>query len=386
MRATVVPVTPSVVKWALEESGYPVDEVAAAAGVAPATIRAWEAGDEKPALSQLRAFASKLKRPLATFLLPRPPRVLIPALEFRRAPGEARKQLSPDERTMVRLAARLQRVLSWINRELHNAPVDLPRTGIKASTQTAAEETRTRLGAGGAELQVWSTASAAFRWWRSVVEANGVFVLVLPMGNDGCRGFSLWDDHAPLITLNSAWSAEARIFTLLHEYGHLLTRTNSACLESAHRRVRPQSDDVERWCEQFAAAVLLPSAQLQQLLASHGWERSVSDVGVVRKIANHFKVSLRATTLRLIDLGIAGWDLYTSLPSTVDRKPRGGGGTGRDRGQLRHDQYGDYTIRLFAAALQRDVVSRGDLLDYLDAPPSTLAAGGDVEHVAVESD
>lgn len=385
-RATVVPVTPPVVKWALEESGYPIDEVAAATGVSSKVIRSWEAGETKPTLTQLRAFANKLKRPVAAFLLPRPPRLPLPALEFRRAPGESRRHLNPDERRMVRSAARLQRVLSWINGELHRPEVALPRTSIQASTETAATEARSRLGATGAEIQDWSSPSTAFHWWRSAVERSGVFVLILPMGTDGCRGFSLWDDQAPLIAVNSAWSAEARIFTLFHEYGHLLTRTNSACLEGTHRLRSVQSDAVERWCEQFAAAVILPLEPLQRFLASHDWQRGVTEVDVVRRIAKHFRGSLRATALRLIALGTADWKLYSLLPPTVDRKAPGGGGTGRDRAQLRRDQYGDFTIATFATALQQDVVSRGDVLDYLDIPPRALGTGGRVQSVAAESE
>lgn len=381
-----MPVTPSVMRWAVDESGYPLEELAAATGVTSATIESWRAGASQPSLTHLRALASKLKRPLAAFLLPHPPRLPVPALEFRRAPGEQRRHLNPDERRLVRSAARLQRVLSWINRELQRPQVGLPRASIKASAESAAVETRDRLKAAGLDPQSQPSSSAAFQWWRSALEQSGVFVLMLPMGAEACRGFSLWDDDAPLVAVNTAWSAEARTFTLFHEYGHLLTRTNSACLEGTHHRASAQSDAVERWCEQFAAAAILPLADLQQVLSSHGWQRGVTDVGIVVKIAKHFKASLRATTLRLIGLGVAGWELYRSLPPTADRKPSGGGGSGRDRTQVRHDQYGDYAMKLFAAALQREVVSGGDVLDYLDLSPQALAAGGGVESVTAESE
>jgi hypothetical protein len=41
-------------------------------------------------------------------------------------------------------------------------------------------------------------------------------------------------------------------------------------------------------------------------------------------LANRFKTSLRATTIRPIELGLATWDPYKQLPVAADTK-RGGG-------------------------------------------------------------
>jgi Zn-dependent peptidase ImmA (M78 family) len=385
-RATAVPITPSVMTWAISESGYPLDELAAATGVSPGTIKLWQAGESQPSLTQLRALASKVKRPLAAFLLPRPPQLPLPPLEFRGPPGEQRSRLNPDERRGVRDAARLQRVLSWILGELGRPKLEVPRVSIKAAIDREAADAAARIGV-AAEAQVqWPTPHAAFHKWRAALERSGVFVLTLPMGTDACRGFSLWDDRAPLIAVNTAWSAEARIFTLFHEYGHLLTRTNSACREGTYRRTNAQSDTVERWCEQFAAAVILPLRQLQRFLTEHGWQRRVAEVEAVRKVARHFKASLRATTLRLIGMGVAEWELYASLPPTADRRSPGGGGTGRERAHVRHDQYGAHTMQLFRAALQHDVIGRGDVLDYLDLPPLALSASRGHEPPTAETE
>jgi Zn-dependent peptidase ImmA (M78 family) len=196
---------------------------------------------------------------------------------------------------------------------------------------------------------------------------------MLSMGSDSCRGFSLWSDRSPLIAINTAWNVEARIFTLFHEYGHLLTRTNSACVEGIQSRTSARSDAVERWCEHFAAAVILPTQDLRGFLRAHGFAHGIDDFQVLRKVANHFKASLRATALRLIDLGTAGWSLYRSLPPASDQKTRGGGGgVERDRAQIRSDRYGIRTLELFASAVRRDVVSGSDVLDYLDLPPAAI--------------
>lgn len=54
-------------------------------------------------------------------------------------------------------------------------------------------------------------------------------------------------------------------------------------------------------------------------------------------------------------------------------KRRGGaGGTGRNRAEIRADEFGRRASDLFVAAVQRDVISRSQALDYLDIPSSAF--------------
>ena len=125
-KATLVPVTPSVLTWAVKESGYEPDTVAAKVGVPPQTFAAWLRGDEHPKLSQFRKLANTLKRTPATLLLPEPPRRPAAAVEFRRAPGAERTDLLPTERRYLREARRLQDLVRWLQSELGEEVSPLP--------------------------------------------------------------------------------------------------------------------------------------------------------------------------------------------------------------------------------------------------------------------
>lgn len=377
---TPVPVTPSVIDWAISESGYTLSALAILVGVAPETLRAWTRGQTKPKLTELRKLAAQLERPLAMFLLPEPPASSRPLVEFRSIPRDEHRELFPVELRSLREAARLQKVLSWLNRELDIEPSRLPRLKTSASPLTAASETRERLRVTAKEQSSWSSSSSALRAWRSLIEESGVFVLMLPMGKDACRGFSLWDESAPLIAANTSWSPEARVFTLFHEYGHLLTRTPSACTDGKHRRGSAYDDPAERWCERFAASVIIPPDELRRFLSQHGWQagKTIEGLNIVRGAAKHFRASLSATTLSLIELGAATWGLYGGLPRT-DGPGDGGGGAGRSRPQIKRDQYGLKTLQTFLTGLRRDVVSSGDVLDYLDVPPQALVEAVQLE-------
>src|SRR5713101_4165303 len=123
-RATEVPVTPSVLRWAIEESGYDLEHIAHAVGVRLAVLEQWASGDSKPNLTHARKLASKLHRPFAALLLPAPPESRPLPVEFRHPIGDQR-ELNPSERRHLRRAARFQEVLSWLARELE---FDKPQT------------------------------------------------------------------------------------------------------------------------------------------------------------------------------------------------------------------------------------------------------------------
>ncbi|MBI1961847.1 MAG: ImmA/IrrE family metallo-endopeptidase, partial [Candidatus Rokubacteria bacterium] len=173
---------------------------------------------------------------------------------------------------------------------------------------------------------------------------------------------------------------------MFHEYAHLLTRTSSACLEAVNRLPAAKSDPTERWCEQFAAEVIIPSHALEEYLVTARLRRPVTDLKAVGQIAHHFRASLRATALRLIGVEVASWSLYRSLPAHAERKPAGGGGAGRSRAQIRFEQYGLQTVDVFATALEKDIVTRADVLDYLDMPPHVLGRSLIIDEPAFKPD
>jgi Zn-dependent peptidase ImmA (M78 family) len=223
--------------------------------------------------------------------------------------------------------------------------------------------------------QDWEDTADAWETWREALEESGVLVFQFSLGKDAIGGFSLWDMNAPVIAVNTAWNSAARIFSLFHEFGHLITRTSSACLEPRKHALSQQHDHIERWCERFAAAVLIPADSLKKFLLSR--YKSISGLEITnledaKRVASHFKVSLRASVLRLIELGWATWSLYDQIPPYSDDKPKGGGGSGRVRGEIKEDQYGERTVELFARALKNEVVGRPQVLDYLDIPDSYL--------------
>jgi len=251
-KVTEVPITPELLDWAIGESGYTIPEVADAVGVDIADLNGWLKGTGRPGVTAVRSLAQTLRRPVAAFLLPRPPGGLRPDVRFRHMPGAPSRELTPDERRYIRKAARLQRAIAWLADEMREPGARLPTARVDDDPQTVASVVRDRLRIAVTTQLAWKSASVAFDAWRSGVEDLGVVVFLFQLGADNCRGFSLWQDKAPVIAINTAWNDEARTFTLFHELGHLVTQTNSACTVAPPQAVSGPWDPAERWCERFA--------------------------------------------------------------------------------------------------------------------------------------
>lgn len=372
MEAKLVPATPAVIAWAIRESGYSLSALAILLRLPEQEIDSWTRGN-RPELTKLQAFADAVKRPFSAFLLPEPPVAHGPLVKFRSATSATRRNLFPEERRRIREATRLQEVTSWLVREMKVPLPDIPLASTQREPEDVARVLRARLNVSIETQLSWSSSSEALRAWRQVVEAIGVIVLMLPMGEESCRGFCIWDDAAPMIAINTAWRPEARIFTLFHELAHLETRTNSACAEDDPPRSSSAGDQTERWCERVAAAVLLPSAALSQVLAdSRGRAARAVDLSTVSRVAARFRVSHRAAALRLIERREASWSLFRAIPAQTDRQQSGGGGQGLTRAELRRHWYGRRTIALFQDAVRDHVLTPADVVDYLDISADAL--------------
>ena len=373
MSKTEVPITREVLEWAIDESGFTPEELADEAGIDSSLLMQWVAGEARPGVTELRALAKVLRRPVATFLLPTRPKTTRPQVQFRHLPGQDARPLSPVELRYLRKANRLQHMAEWISKELREPPPQVPIVSLSDDPVETAQRMRRRLGIEDREQLAWTSASVAFDAWREAVESLGITVLQLQLGADSCRGFSIWNDAAPGIAVSTAWNDEARTFTLLHELGHLITRTSSACTSGNPAGTSGAWDPAERWCERFAAVVLIPGAMARRLIAERFGDSPDVSVATVRWLAGKFRASLRAVAIRLIELGLAGWDLYRELPTAGDQKRRGGGGgKGRDRQEIQEDQLGGRAVDLFVRAVEADVVSRTEALSYLDVTDSAL--------------
>ncbi len=207
----------------------------------------------------------------------------------------------------------------------------------------------------------WGSTVDPWLWWREKLEGRGILVFALQLGKDGVRGFSFSDEVAPVISVNTAYNREARVFTAFHELGHLVLQNESVCVD-----LSGEATEEERWCEEFAASVLLPRDAVLQFVE----EASPDEDGfaLAKKTSSRFKVSIRAAAVRLIRLEIAEPSLYTLIDQKAQLWDRDKGfARGRPvyRPQRRIQEYGNVVVDELIRAADQGLLNLHDLSDYL---------------------
>lgn len=349
MAAKPSPVTPAVLTWAVEQDGRGVGAIADAVGVEIGTLRAWMAGDELPSVGQVSTLAEKLRRPRAFFFLPRPPEQAALPSGFRHPPGGGTRKVSQAVLLEARRSRRVQRAVAATLADAE--PVNLPTATLEDRAEDLAVRVRDWLGV--EPTHTWPNEVVALNHWRQVLDDAGVLVFFLQLGADEVRGFAAWDDQAPMIVANiSSVGLTARIFTLGHELAHLVLREETACLDPVAGRL-VVDNRTERWCESFAAALLMPRGEIRALMARRSIGPKRAGLPAVSATATRFRVSNRAAALRLEELGFAEDGLYGQVLTVMRPKKRAEskGGYSPPRHTARLRQYGAHTIESLLSGL-----------------------------------
>lgn len=367
----LAPVTPEVVAWAVREDGRQVDALAAAAKVTPDALQAWIDGQDQPSRGELTRLAEALRRPRSLFLLPKPPVSMALPTSFRHPAGNRRADVGAQARLYIRSARRIQRAVAWAERSRNSSTASLPRSDVQAPAEAVAATVRTWLSVPVAEQVAWGSEYNALANWRAAVEDKGLLTFQFEIPGDQLRGFSAWDDYAPMVAINLVGqSPQARIFTLAHEIGHLVTRTDAACLDWVAPR-RRQSSSIEGWCDDFGAALLVPRDDVTGFAARElnlRAPRAKADLAAAQKVARRYKISLSAAALRLIELGLASNSLYGEVMAVIRSRRTSSssqrGGSER-RVPKRVRQYGRRASATLIEAVNAGGLSERDVADML---------------------
>jgi Zn-dependent peptidase ImmA (M78 family) len=223
------------------------------------------------------------------------------------------------------------------------------------------------------ELQVsWKTDAEALSEWRERVEAAGIFVFALPMAVAECRGASIWETEGPpAILLNSSDGTTAQLFTLMHEYAHLMIsqRRGAINLCDPSRRARNRE---ERLANRLAAAVLLPRSLILSRVPDPVPANSYSDWPSKdrRRLRDSLNVSYAAIGIRLKELGIvgeAGAQTFWRKPSSF--VPRG---VSRPAWQRYRRYLGSHATRLAKRAVDSETMTAAEVARLLDLKVSDV--------------
>ena len=302
MVMTRVPVSPNMLQWALDRSGVHEEPVRQKFS----KFDEWMTGTVHPTLNQLEQFARTTRTPIGYFFLPEPIEEPVPIPDFRTVAGRPVSRPSPDLLETIYVCQQRQ---EWYRDHVHHpAESALAFVGSRRLTdrpEDVAADIRGTIDFAVDERRQFSTWTEAVRHVASRIDEAGILVMTSGivgsnthriLNPEEFRGFALVDDLAPLIFVNGADTKAAQMFSLAHEIAHVWLGESG--LSDVSPRYLPDND-VERWCNQVAAELLVPMDILRAELGG-----DIGDTVSLNELARTFKVSTLVILRRLKDAGV----------------------------------------------------------------------------------
>ena len=383
---SIVYSTPAVLKWAREQSGFDLKEVAKKlkrSTVTAQTITEWENGTAFPSYSQLESLAYKIyKRPLAVFFFPTPPDESDIKQSFRTLPDSI-ESLSPRMRIILRKARSMQLNVMELSqgekskKAIKNIFEDI-RFTTTPSINILVKKVRKYLGINVEEQKSWSQQSnawdsfdTALKKWRNAIQSHGVFVFKDSFKDTNFSGFCLYDNNFPIIYMNNSESKARQIFTLFHELAHILFHTSGFDpLNENHFKNQLQGNNkkIETMCNEFAGAFLVPEESLPQNI----------EIQDIKKWAASYSVSQEVFLIRLLKNKRISATTYNKAKTKIlkeyqsfRQKPKTSSGGGNYYA-TKEAYLGDKYISLAFKKYYQKHISLVQLADFLDVKPKVI--------------
>ncbi|HXM83546.1 MAG TPA: ImmA/IrrE family metallo-endopeptidase [Burkholderiales bacterium] len=363
-------VSRDLLKWARETSRLDVPAAAKKMNKPEARIRAWEAGEQVPALAQLRQLAKIYKRSIGVFFLEAPPAATEQPADFRRFELSTEHLVSSDLANGIREAEAKRDAALGIYAQLEEEPpaFDLGLAGM-LQPEPMAEHLTQKLGITMNDRRAWANDYDALNAWKAAVESLGVLVMQISgVEVSEMRGCSLALFPLPVVILNSTDRPLGRVFTLLHELAHLARAESSLCdvRDEAPRGDREQS--IETYCNHVAGAILLPFDHLLQHPAVANARAAEWGADTLATLRRTFWASREAILRRLLMAGKTSQAFYQRMREEYRREHAG--------------DEGDSSAG-FASFPRRVVLANGRFLTRLvvDAYDSAVITGSELSRI-----
>jgi Zn-dependent peptidase ImmA (M78 family)/transcriptional regulator with XRE-family HTH domain len=313
-------VDPARLKSLRTRIGIPLDAAAKRANVSEATLAKWESEPTNLPVETLQKLARSYKRNWYVFLLEEEDGFGKPAIphDFRRRRGAAATLGSDSLIAIDEAWLRLDKIEAVSDVQPIRPITQALRVSRDSDPEEVATRFRKKLGVSMEFPAPVADPYAALRAWIEALTAAGLYVSQVRMPTEEVRAFCLSRESAHLIVLSNKDLPTARIFSLLHEVGHLFLGSDAMCqpIEAASSGSDHQE---EPWCNRFAAAVLMPRAGLNANPRFHELLAGDIKTGAGRALAKEIGVSELALFRRLETFGHISTAEYQALQDEADR-------------------------------------------------------------------
>lgn len=310
-----IDITEPVLRWAINRTRTPIENLKNTQDFK--LIEEWLSGTIRPTLRQAEKLAKKAGIPFGYLLLAEPVNDLPDMVDFRTVDSKRVSELSPElEDVIHRCQARLNWYIDFAREVGETSPTLSGRYRITDNS-----------------LQVAQSILNEIDWYPGKREPGRERVLTLSddieklgilvmrssvVGNDNSRklsieefrGFTLMEDHFSLIFINGADYKVGQLFSLAHEFGHVLLGAPGLSGE------RNEHGKVERWCNQFAAELLIPK---RKIIAQ--WREIEDPQTMIEWGYQNYGVSADTVVWKLVDSNLLSRNRAVKFLSALPKVP-----------------------------------------------------------------
>lgn len=260
-------------------------------------VRAWIEGEKDPTPKQLEKFAEQVYLPFGYLFMDKFPTEKSPIPFFRTVSASHHLNLNIYDAIMS-LQQRQNWMIDYMEENEMDGPAFIGKYKNSTDVNAIVNEIRILLELAPDWAFTLASPDKAVVELVKKIENAGCYVNFQSfVGNqnkrkipvEDCRGFVLVDKKAPFIFINNNDSKNAQVFTLIHEFAHILIDF-SAGVGLKYDDVDNGQEDI---CDRVAAAVLVEDNTLRRL-----WNEGIM------KLSRKFKVSSIVIARRAMDIGL----------------------------------------------------------------------------------
>lgn len=308
-------VTPEVLQWARGLDRISIEEIALKLKVDVAKIEAWENGSEYPTLPQAKRLAKQYRVPFAYLYLPDTPQKTkrLDKVDYRTFGNWGIEEMSRELRWFLRDIEERRDTMIELYQETELEPLSFTlNLSLDNTEETLAIQLRKILSLNDDNQIKFRKPEVALSYCIAKLEEQDFLVFqAAKIQPEEMRGLSVAYDTFPIIALNRKDEPSARLFTLLHELVHIVTRTSGICNDMSQDK--SNIGQTELFCNKIAGLALVPT----ELLFRNKHIRSIQKYGLddtyISAIARDFAVSREVILHRLWDIGIIKKTTYFDI-------------------------------------------------------------------------
>ena len=359
MKSIKALVNPEMLKWARTAAGYSIEQVAKKLKIPTELLRRIEKGNDHLTIPELRKIADLYKRPTAIFYLDKVPEIIkIP--DFRAGPDI--EELTPQAEYTLRYIRELRQNAVDIFKLMRKEPSYdfIGSFSIDDDPEIAAQKVKECLNYDKEEFDKIKDPAKAFKYWRERIELKNILVFQIGKIDPSIyHGFVYAEIPVPVIAINQNDQVEAKAFTLMHEFNHVILNKTGICNPFFSK---PQDDNrVERFCQRVAAATLMAK---DEVIKEFSVIQDNLSTNVVSTFAKKFKTSYTATLIRLHELGLIDDAAREKLQLPLSKSPHNEGTGGNFYNNYLAKMSPSYLQLVFEAA-EEDLVHYGEVVRFL---------------------